>query len=318
MKMVASGMVHADIVSTLASRLARLDRQLTEDQQEEITEAAGGASLSGLTTGLLDSIDPDNIEQRATEKFDLPEGTEPTEEQTAQAEHDLMGESLKPFHDFKLRDLILNIQKSIEQVIDEISQDELLEAGFNAEALEKAQSLVTNFRQFIEENKEELEALKLLYSQPYRSGLRFKHVKELAAALERPPLTAPLSRLWQAYEAIEPERVKGHGGNKLVDVIALVRHAINPATTLEPFPTTVHERYQAWLTEQQEKSVRFTAEQQKWLDAIKDHIASSLSIEQDDFEYAPFNVMGGLGEADALFGDKLPSILEELNERLAA
>ncbi len=81
---------------------------------------------------------------------------------------------------------------------------------------------------------------------------------------------------------------------------------------------TVEERYQAWLTEQEERGVSFTTEQHKWLDAIKDHIASSLSIEQDDFDYAPFNVMGGLGEADALFGDRLPSILEELNERLAA
>ncbi len=315
MKMVGTGMAHPDIVSTLAARLVRLDQQVSEDQQEEIAEAAGGETLKSMTASLLSSIDPDNVAERATEKFGLSEGQEPSEEQTSQAEQELMGEALKPFHDPKLRELVLNIKKSLEQVIDEQSQDELLKAGFDAEALEKAKSLVTNFRQFIEDNKEELEALKLLYSQPHRSGLRFKHVKELEAALKRPPLAAPLPRLWQAYEAIEPDKVKGHGGNKLVDVIALVRHALEPDKLLEPFPATVEERYQAWLAEQDGE---FTMEQQKWLNAIKDHIASSLSIDQDDFDLAPFNSMGGLGEVYEQFGDNLTSIMEELNERLAA
>ncbi len=59
----------------------------------------------------------------------------PGEEQLTQSEQELMGEALKPFHAPKLRGLILNIQKSLEQVIDEVSQDELLGAGFDAQAL---------------------------------------------------------------------------------------------------------------------------------------------------------------------------------------
>jgi type I restriction enzyme R subunit len=64
--------------------------------------------------------------------------------------------------------------------------------------------------------------------------------------------------------------------------------------------------------------VIFTADQRKWLDAIKDHIAASLNIEQDDLEEVPFNSIGGLGRASELFGDTLIAILDELNERLAA
>ena len=56
----------------------------------------------------------------------------------------------------------------------------------------------------------------------------------------------------------------------------------------------------------------------QWLVAIKDHIASSLMIEQDDFEYAPFNQFGGIGRAYELFGDRLTEIMEELNARLAS
>ena len=62
----------------------------------------------------------------------------------------------------------------------------------------------------------------------------------------------------------------------------------------------------------------FSADQVHWLNAIKDHIASSLAIDQDDFKLVPFSQMGGIGKAYQLFGENLNSILNELNERLAA
>jgi type I restriction enzyme R subunit len=64
--------------------------------------------------------------------------------------------------------------------------------------------------------------------------------------------------------------------------------------------------------------VVFTPEQVAWLNLIRDHIATSLSIEPDDFEYAPFSQQGGLGKAHQLFGVSLHELLEELNMRLAA
>ncbi len=51
---------------------------------------------------------------------------------------------------------------------------------------------------------------------------------------------------------------------------------------------------------------------------IRDHIATTCSIEADDFDYAPFSQRGGLGKAHQLFGEQLPNLLEELNATLAA
>ena len=51
---------------------------------------------------------------------------------------------------------------------------------------------------------------------------------------------------------------------------------------------------------------------------IKEHIVGSLSIEKDDFDSVPFKPEGGLGKAYQLFGEELWSIMEELNEVLAA
>ncbi|MDP1704711.1 MAG: type I restriction-modification enzyme R subunit C-terminal domain-containing protein, partial [Sulfurimicrobium sp.] len=65
-------------------------------------------------------------------------------------------------------------------------------------------------------------------------------------------------------------------------------------------------------------STGFTPEQMKWLEMIRDHIAANLGIEPDDFEYAPFAQEGGLGKVYQLFGDELNTLIEQLNESLAA
>ena len=318
MGLVATGAATPDLVSTLAARLARLDRQLTDEQRQQVTQQAGGKDLNTLTTSLLGSLDPDAQAKKAAEVFGLAKDQEATPGQLDQVQDSLLSAALKPFHDPKLRDLLLNLKRSHEQVIDEITQDELLQAGYDAHALEKAQALITNFKDFIEQHKDELEAIQILYSRPHRAGLRFRQVKDLATALKSPPLGATPERVWQAYEATEPQAVKGKGGRDVVDLIALVRHAIDPQQPIIPFSSTVQERYEQWLTEQGQKGVVFTEEQRQWLDAIKDHIAKSLRIEEDDFDYAPFNTIGGLGRVHDLFGERLPVILDELNRRLAA
>ena len=324
LNLAAAGVVDADLASTLAARLARLDQKVTPAQENEIAQVSGGQSLGTLSATLLDSIDPDSNAVIASEKHNLPAGQEPSDEQLAAVEQEHASQALKPFHNPKLRDAILSAKRSLDQVIDEQTPDQLLRAGFDAAALEKAKSMVISFRKFIEENKDEIEALKVLYSQPYRAGLKFRHVKELAGKLNKPPFyvdpTHPetLGRLWNAFEVAEPGNVRGKGGKQLVDVIALVRHAIDPKTPLLPVGMTVEERYQQWIAEKQTTGTVFNADQRKWLDAIKDHIASSLNIEQDDLEHVPFNQIGGIGKAYELFGDQLAAILDELNMRLAA
>jgi type I restriction enzyme R subunit len=318
MGLVATGAASEDLVSTLAARLARLDRQLTDDQRQQVTQQAKGVDLATLSTSLLGSLDPDAQAKKAAEVFGLVSDQQPTQEQLDKVQGEMMREALKPLHDPKLRDLLLNLKRSHEQVIDEITQDELLQAGYDAQALEKAQALVKSFKEFIEGHKDELEAIQILYSRPHREGLRFRHVKDLAAALKNPPIGATPERVWQAYEATEPQAVKAQGGRDLVDLIALVRHAIDPKEPLVPYSSTMQQRYDQWHAEQARKGIVFTDEQRQWLDAIRDHISKSLRIDEDDFDEVPFNTIGGLGRVHDLFGERLPVILDELNRRLAA
>lgn len=320
LEMTAQGIVHADLVSTLAARLARLAQQMEPEDEGVIARETGGRSLAAVTGELLISLDADATMQAARERFGIQGNAEPSEKQVQEVERERMGQALKPFHNPKLRQAILTVQASLEQLIDELSRDLLLKAGFDGAAADKARKTIADFKAFLEANKDEIEALKILYSQPYRAGLRYHQVKELRERIQRPPLglQQPELRLWQAYEAVEPKAVKGRGGKALVDLVAIVRHAIDPKEPLVPVETTVEERFLEWLAEQEGAGVVFTEEQMRWLEAIKDHIAKSLTIEDEDFEYAPFSQFGGKGRAYQMFGDRLSIIVSELNQRLAA
>jgi len=92
----------------LAARLARLERQVNEDQHARIAQAAGGKDLAALSADLLNSIDADATSQQAIEQFKIPEGQEPTEQQITQVEQERMRAALKPFLNPKLRGVILD------------------------------------------------------------------------------------------------------------------------------------------------------------------------------------------------------------------
>ncbi len=331
--MAASGMVHVDVVSALAAKLTRLAREidysqhaaiakeinLTIEPQAARTNDLQGHGLETLAAQLFAAIDPDKTLTAAQ----LATGqAEPTETQLDAAEQKAMQAALKPFHHAPLRKIILAVREANrEQVIDEVTQDSLKVSEFDAAAKAKAQTVLADLRKFCANHKADIEALQLLYSKPYRAGLKYKHVRDLATRLKQfhvdPAKPASVHWLWQQARAAEPNAVKGQP-KALVDLIALVRHAIHPEAQAIPRAEEIEPAYAVWLQEKQKQGPAFTSEQIIWLNAIKNHIAASLAIARDDFEDVPFSQMGGLGKVVQLFGERLPTLLDELNERLAA
>ncbi len=183
--------------------------------------------------------------------------------------------------------------------------------------MEKAKGLVQSFEQFIKDHKDEITALQVLYSMPYKQRLRYEDIKDLASRIEKPPHQWRVDNLWNAYAALEKSKVKGASApHILTDLVSLVRFAMHRDDELVPFPERVSTNFEKWIAEQ--GANKFTAEQRRWLEMISDHIAANLSIEADDFDFAPFAQEGGLGKVHQVFGDELNKILEELNGALAA
>jgi type I restriction enzyme R subunit len=200
-----------------------------------------------------------------------------------------------------------------------VSRDEVTEAGYSASAKEKARALVKSFEGFVEENRDEITALEVLYSQPYAKRLRYSDIKALAEKIQAPPRSWTPETLWRAYETLDRDRVRDVSGQRiLTDIVSLVRFALRQEDTLVPYTEKVGERFQNWMAQQESGGREFTGEQRQWLELMRDHIAASLRIEMDDFDYAPFNQRGGIGKAYQVFGEEINSLLDELNEVLAA
>jgi type I restriction enzyme R subunit len=205
-----------------------------------------------------------------------------------------------------------------EQAIDETSADEVIEAGYSAEAADRARRTVESWEGFCRDNRDEIAALQILYARRQPARLTFREVKELSQAIAKPPHRWTHEKLWQAYEQLDRAKVRGSGERVLTDLVSLVRVALHQEDELVPYPDLVRERYHAWLLQQENAGRVFTAEQLAWLERIRDHVAAALAITTDDFGYTPFVEAGGLGKAAQVFGDGLGPLLEEINEVLAA
>ena len=309
--LIAMGSREPDHLSSLASRLARLSRKISPAERESIESAAGGVPLQSLITNLVRATDPDAAIEAARDATGLDE---PPPEAIAAAESQLLEAAAVSFaSNPDLRQRLETIHQSYEQTIDTVSKDVVLEAGFTEEA---ARADVQSFRQFIDDNRDEITALQVLYERPYRQRLRYADIRALAHELQAPPRLWTTERLWQAYQRLDESRVRGSGQRALADIVVLVRYAIGDADELAPFADHVNHRFEGWLAMQETAGRRFTAEQRQWLEAIRDHIAGSVSIEPADFEYAPFNQQGGLMGAYTVFGDDLQPIIDELNLEL--
>lgn len=297
---VSLGNVEPEVLSTVAVRLARLDAQLSDAECAKVVAEAGGQDLKGLSRGIVQALDP-------------------REDRSPQEAEAALRQAVKPLSNPALRTLIVTLKASKELVIDTVTQDRVLAAGFSEAARERAQGIVQGFEAFIAQHRDEITALQILYNRPTRAPLTFEDLKALADALQAPPHLWTESQLWQAYAALDASKVKGASRRRiLTDLVSLVRYAMHQDNELLPYPERVAANFKAWMAQQQAAGKAFTEEQRWWLEKMAEHIASNLGLEADDFGYAPFDQRGGLGRVHQLFGAELPQVIGELNRELVA
>jgi type I restriction enzyme R subunit len=310
--LVALGVRDVDTLTSLAGRLARVDRELDSDERKEIEAAAGGKSLKQIINGLFNAVDPDKQVEKAKQLFKTEA---PTAEQVKKASAELAKSACALFDVPLFRNTLVEVKQRNEQTIDTTSIDHVTFAGHDPLAAEKARLTVKSFKNFIEQNKDELTALQIIYSRPYgQRHLTYEAIKELADAIKKPPYYLTPELVWLAYQQLEKSKVKDAGPQKLLtNIVSLVRFASGKADVLEPFGDVVDYRFNDWFIKQGVLGKHFTPEQEEWLNMIKEHITTSLSVGLEDFENVPFNQKGGAVKAYQLFGKELNKTLEELN-----
>jgi len=322
---VTMGVAEEDLFLSLANRLIRLEKEITDKEKDKLLEHSKGKNLKQISKELLSAFDKDVIEEKAKpiiEAIPIQDRTPEKEEQARkQAQKELINQAASSFNG-KLNDYIEKVRIEHEQIIDSHNIDKVTKAEWDTTSVDKAKEIVKDFSEYLEANQDEIKALTIFYKQPYnRRNITFKMIQEVSAKLKLDkPMLAP-DYVWAAYAMLDkiPNDVQTHGRASLTILVSLIRRVCGIDKELKAFDTTIDENFKNWIFKQNAgKHNRFTAEQMDWLRMVKDHLVNSYHIEKEDFEYTPFDALGGIGKFYQLFGADYENLIIELNETLVA
>ncbi|MDP4207276.1 MAG: type I restriction-modification enzyme R subunit C-terminal domain-containing protein [Bacteroidota bacterium] len=317
---IAVGARDEDLFTTLAGRLARLDKQLTEKEKIVFAEKTGGKTISQVVNDLLNAFNPDVLDEVRQDIARKYVGEAPAFiDEKYNIQSSVLIENAASIFTGELNEYIEKVRKAHSQVIDHINPDKLLNVGWDKQNSEKAETLIQDFATWIDSNKDEITALQIFYGQPFRRReLTYKMIKDVYEKLKTDkPLLAPL-HIWRAYEQLGQTN-NGSPKNELIALVSLIRKISGIDTALTPYDKIVDKNFQDWVWKRHSGAgQKFSEEQMEWLRMMKDYVANSFHIDRDDFDLSPFNANGGLTKMWALFGEQTDEIINELNEALAA
>ena len=297
---VAAGVRDPDVVSSIAGRLARLDRVISAEDRDRARRR-----------GRRRRPHRHRPRARPTPSTSTPPGTQPRPRTAAptrptssspSARAELIEQACRVAgRTPALREKLIEVRRSYTQVLDETSKDEVIDAGFSRDATDRARQTVESWQAFVDEHKDDIDALQILYSRPYGKRLTLRgdqgarrHHRPTAVQLD--PRTA-LGGVRGARRRTGPA---ARPGTVLTNLVSLVRHALEPDGELVAYPLTV-ERALPELARPagRRPAPRSPTSSSSGSRRIKDHLATVLTIAPDDFELEPFVSHGGFGRANS-------------------
>ncbi|GAA4156179.1 DEAD/DEAH box helicase family protein [Leifsonia shinshuensis] len=308
---VATLTITEDETATLASRLAALELQVTSKERTELDTVAK-QPLRDIIKSLVEASDPqlqaDAIQQAG-------EGANPKRVIAGLIEKAIEPLAANP----ELRTRILELRRQHDLIIDDANPDQLIEA-YGVENAGAAKELVSDWRQYIEDHRDDIIAIQALHLTGDTSikGSSFAQLRELADRIARPPHQWTPQKIWQAYAALDTTRVKKNDRAQVTDLVSLLRFALESDDELVPYAEKVANRYASWLLQQEQAGVTFNDTQRWWLDRIADVIASSAGMGLEALEGEPFAQKGGISGVIRDLGDQAGDIVQKMNEELTA
>ena len=311
---ISIGNTEEEVFSSVAGRLCRLAKQMNDNEKKAFLEKSGGKSVNFLAQELLNAFDPDVIENKTIEKFNLPDNYVPDPEQIKSVQKELIRKAGSYFTG-ELNEYIEKVRQDHLQIIDNENLDSLIFAGWNEDQKKNSEKIVSDFVEYINTNKDTIIALKILYSEPYRrKDLTLKMVKELFEKIKTDkPMLAP-AIVWRAFDNIDKLKSQ-KPENELIALVSLIRKVCGIDKELEAFDKVVDKNFQRWIFKKQEGTLKFTEEQMYFLRKIKENIATSFKTEAEDLETFE---QGALARAYNVFGEELYSLIDEMNDKLTA
>lgn len=295
---VANGDTSDNTLSSLAGRLARIEANISDDDKTQISKILDSKTLGQLASDILDTLDVDLTQNLNNDEIIAKKD-----------------EVLKPFNKPIFRKMLLDLSQKSKLYIDDISPDTVINAEFNKN---KANEIIANFNDFINENKDEITALSIIYNKDYKNRkLTYELINELNDKLKSNNLDS--FQIWNSYALIKPDKVKNNAKStveRLTNIIQLVKFALGFDDELREFSSIANSRFELWKGRQKNKGIIFDEKQNEFLELIKDYIISNSYLDLADIQ-SFLSDKGGIFKAKTLF-DNFENLLVELNQTLVA
>ncbi|MGP3981424.1 type I restriction endonuclease subunit R [Streptomyces sp. KR80] len=299
--------INANEAEILAGRLARLNQQLTEEERDQLTRAAGGKTLSEIASAIVKAVDPDRQERAL-------------EDGGPAAARQLVENAIAPLTENpELRRHIIEIRRDKDYVIDEFTAVRVTDVD-EVPREERAREEVGRWNKLLKEERDRIAAVNIALTSPrsVSPAEAYTALQELALEIRRPQYAWTPHSLWTFYEDLGTAVHYPGQEVGVPDLISLIRYELGADDELKPYRETVEERFEAWLLKQRQAGADFTDEQLWWLRAIRDVVASDVGISTAEFNAEPFKGKGGgRGFAHAFPRRDVRSLLSELNRELA-
>ena len=316
---IANAETDEDVFKATSKRITRLEKTLTTKQKDEFEKISGGISISALASNLENAHNEDAIAEQV--KTEFPKYDSMPEEQQEECRKAILEnrchEAALPINKKAVRDFLMKVGNANDQTIDP-ALDSLISASVKPM---KETDVVNSFREFIsiESNRNEVEALDIIYRQDYNNRPiteamihnLFDKMIEFNASLTQ-------QNVFVAYREMTKSKA---AFKQLADIIQIIKFEWKYIEELTPFADEVRNRFKGWVFEKNQKSNStnpFTEEQMVWLRLIRDHIASNASISLASLKMGQFAQMGGTMKFVKLFGNNCKDLLNELNAALVA
>lgn len=295
---VANGDTSDDTLSSLAGRLVRIEANISDDDKTQISKILDSKTLGQLASDILDTLDVDLTQNLNNDEIIAKKD-----------------EVLKPFNKPIFRKMLLDLSQKSKLYIDDISPDSVIHMEFNKN---KANEIIANFNDFINENKDEITALSIIYNKDYKNRkLTYELINELNDKLKSNNLDSV--KIWNSYALVKPDKVKNNAKSIvgcLTNIIQLVKFALGFDDELREFSSIANSRFELWKGRQKNKGIIFNEEQNEFLELIKEYIISNSYLDLADIQSFLGN-KGGILKARTLF-DNFENLLIELNQALVA
>jgi len=313
---VAIGFRDENTLISLIEGLTRIEKNLTDEDKAELKKVCSeldppATSLKDIINNLILTTRVDKQMEKAKELYGSGEKSYvPNDIDLKQASEELVSIACRPFDNPKFRFIILSIKKKNTQLINNNSLEEA--------AKERSGDVIFKFKSFLESHKNDIPLIEIISSSKNgHINIDFEEIKGVTKELRKPPYEITPEDVWNAFQRIDPEKVKPIGDKKNpANIIALTQFALGKIDTLEPFLDKVGIKFNEWLERQKEEGKKFTEEELDWLNMMKNYYSTFLEISMTSFNQPPFVNKGGAAKAYKLFGHDLNKILFELNETL--